>query len=120
MNMLCDTCKHKGIHPAKIPCLDCDDGDNYEKHDETFQEFMIRKGKEEEKRPKMLPNPAPNYERDSSKYPDSVRISFKDGHTAVYDIRIEQPAPVIIENIKIIRKWKQGYVNKPMRRRNRT
>ena len=88
--------------------------------DETFMEFLIRKGKEEEKRPKMMPNPAPHYERDISKYPDSIRVSFKDGHTEIYDRRIEQPAPVIVENIKIIRKWKQGYVNKPMRRRNRT
>lgn len=88
--------------------------------DETFTEFLIRKAKEAEKHPEMLPNPVPHYEREIGKYPDSIRVSFKDGHTAVYDIRVEQPAPVIVENIKIIRKWKQGYVNKPLRRRNRT
>ena len=71
-------------------------------------------------RPEVLQMVQPIYDHDSSKYPDRIRVSFMDGHTAVYDIRIEQPAPVIIENIKIIRKWKQGYVNKPMRRRNRT
>ena len=88
--------------------------------EETFTEFLIRKAKEEGKRPKMMPNPAPRYERESSKYPDSVRVSFKDGHTAVYDLRVEQPTPVFEENIRIIRKWKQGYVNQPKRRRNRT
>ena len=62
----------------------------------------------------------PVYDRESSEYPEMIRVSFSDGSTAVYELRVEQPAPVIIENIKIIRKWKQGYVNKPMRRRNRT
>ena len=55
-----------------------------------------------------------------SEVPDMLRVSFADGRTAVYELRVEQPAPVIVENIKIIRKWKQGYVNQPeIRRRNR-
>ena len=71
-------------------------------------------------RPEILKLAQPIYEHECSKYPDKIRVSFMDGHTAVYDMRVEQPAPVIIENIRIIRKWKQGYVNQPKRRRNRT
>ena len=73
----------------------------------------------ENNRPTILPKPMPTYERASSKYPELIRVSFDDGSTAVYKLQVKQPAPVIIENIKIIRKWKQGYVNQPMRRRNR-
>ena len=54
-----------------------------------------------------------------SRHPEKVRLSFSDGSTAVYDLRVEQPAPIIQENIKIIRRMKQGYVNKPLRRRGR-
>ena len=81
---------------------------------------LLEKVLENSGKPMMLPKPVPCYDRNDSKYPDHIRMSFDDGQTAIYDLRIEQPAPVIVENIKIIRKWKQGYVNKPMRRRNRT
>lgn len=70
-------------------------------------------------RPKMLDKPLAVYEHDFSRHPDRLRVSFSDGSTAVYDIRRDQPAPVILENIRIIRKWKQEYVNKPRRRRCR-
>ena len=69
-------------------------------------------------RPRMLDKPLEIYDYEFSKYPDRIRVSFADGRTFVYDIRTEQPAPVIEENIRIIRKWK-GYVNKPARRRRR-
>ena len=71
------------------------------------------------RRPTPLPEPATYYDKPDSKYPDRIRVSFADGSTAVYELHTEQPAPVIVENIKIIRKWKQGYVNKPPRRRRR-
>ena len=70
-------------------------------------------------RPEMLPVPMAVYERRESRYPDRIRVAFDDGCTMVYEIRTEQPAPVIVENIRIIRKWKQGYVNQPERRRKR-
>ena len=70
-------------------------------------------------RPALMKLAAPIYEHECSKYPDMIRVSFIDGHTAVYELRTEQPHPVIIENIKIIRKWKQGYVNQPETRRRR-
>ena len=70
-------------------------------------------------RPAMLPEVVSYYDHDFSIFPDSIRVSFEDGSTAVYDVRMTQPAPIIMENIRIIRKWKQGYVNKPARRRAR-
>ena len=86
---------------------------------ESFAEFLERKEKEKMNKPEIVGKAAPYYEHAWSKHPDSVRISFSDGSTAVYDIRQDQPHPVIIENIRIIRKWKQGYVNQPARRRRR-
>ena len=70
-------------------------------------------------RPEMMGQMVANYEHETSLYPESIRVSFKNGKTIIYDRRVEQPAPVFEENIKIIRKWKQGYVNKPLRRRRR-
>lgn len=67
-------------------------------------------------RPKMLTEAVPYYGHDWSEHPDSVRISFADGSTAIYDIRVEQPHPIIMENIRIIRKMKEGYQYKPRRR----
>ena len=69
-----------------------------------------------DERPDMLSDPFPYYEHRMSKYPDRVRISFSDGSTQIYEIRTEQPAPVILENIEIIRRMTVGY---PPRRRNR-
>lgn len=85
--------------------------------EETFEEFLLRRKREMELHPKILPGTVSYYDHEGSVYPDRIRISFSDGHTAIYDIRVEQPAPVIVQNIRIIRKWKQGYNNQPMRRR---
>ena len=71
------------------------------------------------KRPRMLPGIVSYYDNECSIIPDSLRASFEDGRTAVYELKTTQPSPVIMENIRIIRKWKQGYVNKPARRRAR-
>ena len=72
-------------------------------------------------RPEIMGKVVPIYEHDYSVLPEKIRVLFADGRTMVYDIHIDQPAPVIVENIQIIRKWKQGYVNNPARRRrNRT
>lgn len=68
-------------------------------------------------RPKALDKVVPIYDHDYSVLPDHIRVLFSDGKTAVYDIHLTQPAPVIVQNIKMIRKWKQGYVNQPRRRR---
>ena len=89
------------------------------KKQENNLDAMIDRILIEHNRPTILPKPMPVYERDSSTHPEMIRVSFSDGSTAVYDIHTDQPAPVIIENIKIIRKWKQGYVNQPEIRRRR-
>ena len=78
-----------------------------------------RRRLEQPTRPAPLPEVVPIYEHELSTLPDSIRVSFEDGSTAVYDIRMDQPHPIIIENINIIRRMKQGYVNQPMRRRRR-
>ena len=77
-----------------------------------------RRRMEQPKRPAPLPEVVPIYEHDMSTLPDSIRVSFEDGSTAVYDIRMDQPHPIIVENINIIRKW-NGYNNQPMRRRRK-
>lgn len=69
-------------------------------------------------RPEILDKVVPIYEHEYSVLPDRIRVLFSDGRTMIYDIHMDQPAPVIIENIRIIRKMKEGYQYKP-RRRNR-
>ena len=44
-------------------------------------------------RERPMPEPACHYERPESLYPDSIRLSFPDGMTVVYDRRIKQPGP---------------------------
>lgn len=74
-------------------------------------------------RPELLPEAVPYYEHDFSIHPDSVRISFKDGSSAVYDIRMNYPHPLVLKNAEIMKETKQnikqGYVNQPARRRKR-
>ena len=70
-----------------------------------------------EQRPEIMGKVVPIYEHDYSVLPERIRVLFMDGRTMIYDIHTDQPAPVIVENIRIIRKMKQGYVNKPTRRR---
>ena len=66
---------------------------------------------------KPLPGVMPYYEREDSRIPEKIRISFSDGSTAVYVIHVEQPAPQIVESINIIRKWVTGYPAQQRRRR---
>ena len=69
-------------------------------------------------RPELLPKPAPIYDYEFSEIPDHVRISFKGGRTAVYDLRTVQPHPLVLRNIEIMKETKKkiGYVNRPERR----
>lgn len=72
------------------------------------------------KRPGILDKVVPIYDPErNSKYPDSIRVSFGDGSTMVYDIHVELPHPKCMESIEIIRKWNTGYNNQPMRRRKK-
>jgi len=74
-------------------------------------------------RPEMMDKAMPYYEHAWSRYPDRIRVSFRDGTTAVYDLRTEMPHPLVLKNIEIMKKTeqhiKQGYVNKPERRKRR-
>ena len=50
MKNLCDTCRNRGKHLVTPPCVDCKNGEHWEK----------------EKRPAILPKPVPVYEYDYS------------------------------------------------------
>lgn len=77
-----------------------------------------RRRLETPERPVPLPEVVPIYDRDISDHPDSIRVSFSDGSTAVYDIRRNQPHPITVKCVETIRKW-NGYNNQPMRRRRK-
>ena len=65
-----------------------------------------------------LPNVSPIFEHEASDYPDAVRVSFPNGRTIVYTRQVQQPEPMLVESIRIIRKWKtEGYKYTPPRRR---
>ncbi len=66
-------------------------------------------------RPKAMPIVVPKYRGKHSRYPEQVRVSFLDGNTHVYELRVEQPAPVIAEKVEVI-DIRIGY---PVRRRRR-
>ena len=110
----CINCKYDFKKFNEEPCIDCNEKTGYEKW-EPFEEMQIK----EENRPELLPKPYPIYERPESEIPERVRISFANGTSAVYELHVDQPAPVIMENIKIIRRMKQGYIKQPVRRRRR-
>ena len=124
---ICETCRHRYKRKDQEPCGSCRDTStgeetNYKEINYTNWEPMPDKGEnrieiEIKKRPEMLPRPFPIYERTDSEIPERIRISFTNGTSAIYDLHTDQPAPVIVENVRIIRKWKQGYINQPMRRR---
>ena len=54
--------------------------------------------------PEPLPEPAVYYGRNTGNYPETIRLSFRDGHTEIYDRRVKQPSP-------------RAYLNMPRRRR---
>ena len=56
--------------------------------------------------PEPLPEPAVYYGRNTGNYPETIRLSFSDGHTEIYDRRVKQPSP-------------QAYLNIPRRRRRK-
>lgn len=107
----CINCKYDYKNFNEEPCIDCYGFTRWEQD----EEMQIK----EEKRPELLPKPYPIYERPDSEIPERVRISFANGTSALYELHVDQPAPVIMENIKIIRRMKQGYTNQPVRRRRR-
>lgn len=75
-----------------------------------FLEFLIQKEKKNQMRPEVQ-EVVPYYENDGSIYPERVRIVFRNGKTKIFDLHAEMPAPVIMENIRIIRRMEVGYGN---------
>ena len=75
--------------------------------------------KQKSERPEIIGKAVPIYDNEYEEIPFGVRISFSNGHTAVYELRVNQPAPVILENIRIIRRMKVGYNNQPPQRRGK-
>lgn len=46
-------------------------------------------------RPAVIGRPIPTYRFACSRIPDQVRIPFSDGTTAIYLLKVEQPAPQV-------------------------
>ena len=136
MNKECYTCKHERLEIDQEPCASCVKHSAWERNrkincfscryqdTKEYEEPCMSCIKDndfpnwEEARPRALPEIVPYYERESSRIPERIRVSFSDGSTAIYDLHMDQPAPIIIENIKIIRRM-AGYTAPRPRRRNR-
>lgn len=137
MQKNCCTCKHGEKHAFEEPCRTClGKGPEWEKWEpEEPPEMLLMMNRAEHARmhgrmqnggkwepegsarPEMFEKPVPVYESDTSEYPDMLRVSFRDGHTEIYERRIRQPAPIIMKCIETIREWNIGYQYQPKRRR---
>lgn len=124
MERTCLTCKYRETKLWEEPCRKCRAKSMYaemwepiETNEQKRHEIKI------ERRPEILPNPLPVYERTDSEIPERVRISFTNGTSAIYDLHTDQPHPLVLKNIEIMKETKkkitQGYVNQPCRRRRR-
>ena len=103
---ICETCRYWYKRKDQEPCKEC--------RTETGVNWKPKEEKKEN-RPKPMPNAAPYYDRESSRIPDKIRVSFTDGTTAVYTLNIEQPAPMVVESL--ILREEIEYEYKPRRRR---
>ena len=109
----CLNCRYGDIPSKESPCRECiKERSDYSKYWEPEENAG-----EPKNRPKPLPAPAYLYDRDG-RYPDRIRISFEDGQTAVYTLHTEEPHPLVMESIRIIRKWRNedGQAMQPRRR----
>ena len=59
------------------------------------------------RRPAPLPEPVVYYGRSDSQYPETIRLSFTDGHTEIYDRRLNQPRPDSYINASFPRRRKK-------------
>ena len=124
MERRCTTCKYSMTELWAEPCrtcmvesMDLEKWEPIETNEQNRHEIKL------EKRPGILPKPVPVYERTDSEIPERVRISFTNGTSAIYDLHTDQPHPLVLKNIEIMKETKkkitQGYVNQPIRRRRR-
>ena len=58
-------------------------------------------------RPRPMPTATMEYADDSSRVPDTIRVSFDDGTTAIFDRREDQPKPLVYRNLQIIREMNE-------------
>ena len=72
----------------------------------TMEQQKRPRRADKRKYPAPLPEPVVYYGRSSSQYPETIRMSFADGHTEIYDRRVNQPRPT-------------AYLNDPNRRRRK-
>lgn len=93
---------------ANVEFSDAPDGGIWAKVTTPVLTWTGRKRLETPERPETLPKMVPIYEHECSEYPDALRVSFSDGSTAIYELRTEQPHPMVIKSIEIIRKWNTG------------
>ncbi len=49
------------------------------------------------RRPAMLQRPVGYYGKRDDRIPETIRVSFSDGTTAVYELRVKQPEPKIYD-----------------------
>ena len=64
-----------------------------------------------ERFPKMLPEPLQIYAMNGP-YPDQLRVSFADGSTQIYDLRVTQPKPVLRKELDEFTELCVGYQKK--------
>lgn len=69
---------------------------------------MKRRDRIRAKRPRALGQMVATYNDGYSRIPDSIRVSFEDGSTGVYQLRNQMPGPVVEECCEIIRKMKSA------------
>ena len=124
----CTNCKYGDLTTIQSPCSQCivesmklEAPKYWEPKEAEDKEKKEEKGKKEielKKRPEMLAFPVPIYEHTDSEIPEKVRISFTNGTSAIYMLHVDQQKPMVMESIRIIRKWRsEGYQDVPQRRR---
>lgn len=119
----CLNCRFCDNELSSMPCAACwkEKGFSYWEPEGTRTKRTSQHQEKEksgffnDRRPKPMPNAAPYYDRESSRIPDRIRVSFTDGTTAVYTLHIEQPAPMVVESL--ILREEIEYEYKPRRRR---
>jgi len=57
-------------------------------------------------RPPLMPVPLCTY--GYGKYPERIRMSFKDGKTRVYETPVQQPSPMLVTKQELNRMYKES------------
>ena len=114
----CLNCRFCDNDIDTVPCPGCLNKGGFQKWEPDGIHAKSDQDKKQHKRPQPLPTPVYIFDREDSQIPDRIRVSFSDGTTAVYTLHVDQPKPLVMESIRIIRKWRsEGYQYVPPRRR---